>query len=176
MHLHHSMWDEDLRRTRPSSRDPVIGMSHYCLFNMLKIPLFSMSSSHDPVIGMFHCLFIMLKIPLFSMSSSHDPVIGMFHCLFILLKIPLFSMSSSHNPVNGMFPLPFHGFKNPTVLHVIRLVFVLTFICRRFDGLFGRWLVFCANVYSLLSISLIGERLFQQAIAQLIGDPRYLRF
>jgi hypothetical protein len=29
---------------------------------------------------------------------------------------------------------------------------------------------------SLLSFSLIGERISQQAIAQLIGDPRYLRF
>jgi hypothetical protein len=37
---------------------------------------------------MFHCLFIVLKIPLFSMPSSHDPVIRMFHCLFIVLKIP----------------------------------------------------------------------------------------
>jgi hypothetical protein len=37
-------------------------------------------------------------------------------------------MPLSRNPVNGMFPLPFHCFKNPTVLHVIRLVFVLTFM------------------------------------------------
>jgi hypothetical protein len=29
---------------------------------------------------------------------------------------------------------------------------------------------------ALLSFSLIGERISQQAIAQLIGDPRYLRF
>jgi hypothetical protein len=28
----------------------------------------------------------------------------------------------------------------------------------------------------LLSLSLIGEQISQQAIAQLIGDPRYLRF
>jgi hypothetical protein len=42
---------------------------------------------------MFHCLFIVLKIPLFSMPSSHDPVFIKFHCLFIVLKIPLFSMS-----------------------------------------------------------------------------------
>ena len=54
-----------------------------CLFIVLKILLFSMSFSHDPVIRMFHCLFIVLKISLFSMSSSHDPVIRMFHCLFI---------------------------------------------------------------------------------------------
>jgi hypothetical protein len=44
---------------------------------------------------MFHCLFIVLKIPLFFMPSSHDPVIRLFHCLFIVLKIPLFSMPSS---------------------------------------------------------------------------------
>ena len=30
--------------------------------------------------------------------------------------------------------------------------------------------------YCLLSFSLIGERMSQQAVAQLIGDPRYLRF
>jgi hypothetical protein len=44
---------------------------------------------------MFYCLFIVFKTPLFSMPSSHDPVIRMFHCLFIVLKIPLFSC----NPV-----------------------------------------------------------------------------
>ena len=55
-----------------------------------------MSSSHDPVIRMFHHLFIVLKISLFSMSSSQDPVIRMFHCLFIVLEIPLFSMPLSH--------------------------------------------------------------------------------
>ena len=32
------------------------------------------------------------------------------------------------------------------------------------------------SVYCLLSFSLIRERISQQAIAQLIGDPRYLRF
>ena len=42
----------------------------------------------------FCCLFIVLKISLFFMSSSHDPVIRMFHCLFIALKISLFSTSS----------------------------------------------------------------------------------
>jgi hypothetical protein len=36
------------------------------------------------VIRMFHCLFIVLKISLFSMLSSHDPLIRMFHCLFIV--------------------------------------------------------------------------------------------
>ena len=35
--------------------------------------------------------------------------------------------------------------------------------------------LFCLFV-CLLSFSLIGERISQQAIAQLIGDPRYLRF
>ena len=54
------------------------------------------------VTGNFHCLFIVLKISLFSISSSHDPVIGMFHCHFIVLKISLFSISSSHDPVIGM--------------------------------------------------------------------------
>ena len=29
---------------------------------------------------------------------------------------------------------------------------------------------------SLLSFSIIGERISQQAIAQLIGDPRHVRF
>jgi hypothetical protein len=42
------------------------------------------------LIRMFHCLFIVLKIPLFSMPSSHDSVIRMFHCLSIVVKI-LFS-------------------------------------------------------------------------------------
>ena len=55
--------------------------------------LFSMSSSHDPVMRMFHCLFIVLKISLFPMSSSHDLVIRMFRCLFIVLKIPMFPVS-----------------------------------------------------------------------------------
>jgi hypothetical protein len=41
---------------------------------------------------MFQCLFIVLKISLFFMPSSHDPVIKMFHFLFIVLKIPLFSI------------------------------------------------------------------------------------
>jgi hypothetical protein len=67
-----------------SSNDPVDG-----IFRCLRIPLFSMSSSYDPVIGMFHCLFIVLKIPLFSMPSSHDPVIVTFHdCLFIAWENP----------------------------------------------------------------------------------------
>jgi hypothetical protein len=35
---------------------------------------------------MCHCLFIVLKIPLFSMPSSHDPVIRMFHCLSLFWK------------------------------------------------------------------------------------------
>jgi hypothetical protein len=48
---------------------------------------------------MFHCHFIVLKIPQFSMPSSHDPVIRMFHCLFIVLIIPLLSMPCSHDPV-----------------------------------------------------------------------------
>jgi hypothetical protein len=50
---------------------------------------------------MFHCLFIVLKIPLFSIPSSHDPVIRMFHCLFFVFKISLFSMPSSDDPVIG---------------------------------------------------------------------------
>jgi hypothetical protein len=37
-----------------------------------------MPSSHNPVIRMFQCLVIVLKIPLFSMPSSHDSVI---HCI-----------------------------------------------------------------------------------------------
>jgi hypothetical protein len=80
----------------PSSHDLLIRMFH-CLFIVLKIPLFSMPSSHDPVIRMFHCLFIVLKFPLFFLPSSHDPVIRMFHCLFIVLNISLFSMPSSHD-------------------------------------------------------------------------------
>jgi hypothetical protein len=83
-------------------------------FHCLKIPLFSMPSSHDPVIKMFHCLFIPLSFApchqvtmqwsvfsaIFSLfwkshcspcHPDHDPVIRMFHCLFNLLKIPLFS-------------------------------------------------------------------------------------
>jgi hypothetical protein len=72
----------------------MVGMFH-CLFIVLRIPLFSISFSHDSVIRMFHCLFIVLKIPLYSMPSSHDPVIRMFHCLFIVLKIPLFSIPPS---------------------------------------------------------------------------------
>jgi hypothetical protein len=76
------------------SHDPMVGMFH-CLFIVLRIPLFSISFSHDSVIRMFHCLFIVLKIPLYSMPSSHDPVIRMFHCLFIVLKIPLFSIPRS---------------------------------------------------------------------------------
>ena len=32
------------------------------------------------------------------------------------------------------------------------------------------------NLFCLLNFSLNGERISQQAIAQLIGDPRYLRF
>ena len=78
----------------------------HCLFIVLKVSLFSKSSSHDPVIKMFHCLFIVLKISLFSMSSSHDPVIKMFHCLFIVLKISLFSKRSNHDPVIKMCYLP----------------------------------------------------------------------
>jgi hypothetical protein len=76
-------------------------------FHHFKIPLFSMPSSHYPVIAMFHCLFIVLKIPLFSMSSSHDLVIRIFHCLFTVLKISLFSLRSSDQNV----PLSFHRFK-----------------------------------------------------------------
>ena len=50
--------------------------------------------------SMFHCLFIVFKIPLFSMPSIHDPLIGMSHCLFIVLKIALFSMASSQDLVS----------------------------------------------------------------------------
>ncbi len=35
-----------------------------------------MSSRHDPVMRMFRCLFIVLKISLFSMSSRHDSVMN----------------------------------------------------------------------------------------------------
>ena len=42
----------------------------------------------------FRCLFIVLKI-----SSSHGPVMTMFHYLFIVLKISLFSMPSSDENV-----------------------------------------------------------------------------
>ena len=77
-------------------------MFHY-LCMVLKISLFFISFSHDPVIRKFHCFLIALKISLFSMSSSHDPVIRMFRYLFIALKISLFSTSSSHNPVIRMF-------------------------------------------------------------------------
>jgi hypothetical protein len=80
----------------------------------------------------WHCLFIVLKIPLSSMPSSHDPVI----CLFIVLKILLgspchpiviqwsqcsivFSLFwKSHcppcHPVWRSSDLPFHCFENPT--------------------------------------------------------------
>jgi hypothetical protein len=34
----------------------------------------------------------------------------------------------------------------------------------------------CCYFKCLLSFSFIGERISQKAIAQLIGDPRYLRF
>jgi hypothetical protein len=71
-----SIWSQSSDQNAP--------LSFQCFEN----PLFSMSSSHDPVIRMFHCLFIVLKISLFSMPSSHDPVIRMFRCLFIVLKIP----------------------------------------------------------------------------------------
>jgi hypothetical protein len=62
----------------------------HCLFIVLKIPLFSMPSSHDPVIRIFHCLFIVLKILRFSMPSSHDRNIS----FSIMLKVPLFPMPS----------------------------------------------------------------------------------
>ena len=75
-------------------------MFHY-LFIGLKISLFLMSSSHDPVIRMFYCLFIVLKISLFSISC-HDPVIRIFQdCFFIVLKISLFFMSSEYVPLSS---------------------------------------------------------------------------
>ncbi len=100
---------------KSSSHYPVIRMFH-CLFIVLKIPLFSMPSSHDP-----NCLFIVLKIPLFSMPSSHDPVIRMFHCLFIYFEIPLFLIPSSHDLVNRMFhcPISYHNFASSGVTRAL---------------------------------------------------------
>ena len=62
---------------------------------VLKISMFSVSSSYDPVIRMLHYLFIVFEISVFSKSSFHDPLIRMFHYLFIVLKILMFSISSS---------------------------------------------------------------------------------
>ena len=83
--------------------NPVFTMLHFH-FIVSKILLFpSMSFIRDLVIRMFHCLFIVLKISLFAMSSRHDTVIRMFHCLFIVLKISVFAISSRHDPVIRMF-------------------------------------------------------------------------
>ena len=103
------------------SHDPMIRMFHL-FFIVLKISLFFMSSSHDSVIRMFHWRFIVLKISLFPMSFSSDPLIRIFYCLFRILglKISLFFMSTSHDPVIRMFPLSFHRFAYLTVLHVIQ--------------------------------------------------------
>ena len=57
-----------------------------CLLQLFLLLLFEIT------IEIFCYLFIGLKISLFSMPSSHDPVMRMFHCLFIVLKISLFSM------------------------------------------------------------------------------------
>ena len=69
---------------------------------------------------MFHCLFIVLKISLFSMSSSHHPLIRMLHCFFHcfenLTVLHLIQSWSSDQNV----PLSFHCFENFTVLHVIQ--------------------------------------------------------
>ncbi len=68
---------------------------------------------YDPVIGKFHCHSIVLKIPLFSMLSSHERMIGIFHCLFIAVKIlllsvldpaPLVTLQKAQLPANN-FPL-----------------------------------------------------------------------
>ena len=45
---------------------------------------------------------------------------------------------------------------------------------RNFDSAFH--CIYTVYLLRLSSFSLIGERISQQAIAQLIGDPRYLRF
>ena len=89
---------------------------------------------------MFHCLFIVLKILLFSMPSSQDPVIRMFHCLFIVLKIPtvLNAIQSRSNDENVPMsfdyaiqsrssdqnvPMSFHCFENPAQNIEVLLVF-----------------------------------------------------
>jgi hypothetical protein len=51
----------------------------------------SLIASHYPVIKIFHCLLIVLKIPMFSMPSSHDLVIFQnvllpFHCFTLDTK------------------------------------------------------------------------------------------
>jgi hypothetical protein len=75
-----------------------------------------MSSSGDPVIRKFHCLFIVLKISLFSMSSSHDPV-SESYTVFSLFWKSHCSPCHSDTIQWSECPLPFHCFKNPTVLH-----------------------------------------------------------
>jgi hypothetical protein len=85
------------RQQKPLDELDSSGVNVYLKIYVYILKITKATSSHNSVTGIFHCrLFIVLKIPLFSMSSSHDPVIRMFHCLFIVLKIPLFSMPSSH--------------------------------------------------------------------------------